>query len=184
VKEILSDSLRFVAVGDWGGQPKPPYTTPIQLQVAAQMGNTAQDFGSQFTLGIGDNFYDKGIRTNEDDIRFNATFESVYTHPSLQSRWYIVAGNHDHLGNVTAQIRYTTHSDRWYFPTDWYDVKMVIPGTNVTVQWLFIDTVVFVEWFNKEADKEYKWVKDTLRDSTADWIFVCGHYPVWSIGSH
>jgi tartrate-resistant acid phosphatase type 5 len=34
------------------------------------------------------------------------------------------------------------------------------------------------------ADKQYEWIKQTLSTSTADWLFVVGHYPVWSIAEH
>lgn len=41
------------------------------------------------------------------------TFERVYTADSLNIPWYILAGNHDHAGNVKAQIDYSRKSDRW-----------------------------------------------------------------------
>lgn len=46
--------------------------------------------------------------------------QDVFTAKSLQSRWYMVLGNHDHYGNASAEIDYTNHSDRWYLPNYYY----------------------------------------------------------------
>jgi acid phosphatase len=35
-----------------------------------------------------------------------------------------------------------------------------------------------------ELWQQMKWINDTLAASTADWIFVAGHYPVYSAGEH
>lgn len=67
-------TLTFLVVGDWGGQNTSPYYTAAQKDVAAAMGKTAQTLGSQFTVSVGDNFYDVGA-TDVNDPRFKETFE-------------------------------------------------------------------------------------------------------------
>ncbi len=70
-----SDSaLSFLVLGDWGGQPRAPYTTPAEVAIAAVMGTKAAEIGSKFTLALGDNFYDTGVR-DVADLRFKETFE-------------------------------------------------------------------------------------------------------------
>ena len=68
-----------------------------------------------FFVVTGDNFYFHGVK-NVNDFRFFATYERVYSYPSQQKKWYVVAGNHDYYGNVSAQILYTQKSKRWTFP--------------------------------------------------------------------
>ena len=76
-----------------------------------------------------DNFYSHGIGTDEHDQRFKSTFENVFTADSLKADNYfrVVAGNHDHNGNVTAQIAYSAHSNRWSFPSLYYDFTETAP---------------------------------------------------------
>ena len=70
--------LKFLVIGDWGGRSKPPYYTPVQLNVAEQMGVKAEEIGANFTVAVGDNFYSSGVK-NVDDPRFQDTFEvSIY----------------------------------------------------------------------------------------------------------
>lgn len=74
----------------------------------------------KFIIGLGDNFYYEGVKS-VDDHRFTSTFEHVYTAPPLQrATWYMIAGNHDHVSNVSAQIAYTKRSKRWHFPHFYY----------------------------------------------------------------
>ena len=67
-------SLNFLAVGDWGGQPNAPYYTIGEKKVAAAMGLTAFTIASQFTITVGDNFYQQGVK-DVNDPRFRTTFE-------------------------------------------------------------------------------------------------------------
>ena len=66
--------IDFVMIGDWGGKPDAPYYTRAEADIAAQMGKKASEVGAKFTIALGDNFYDMGVK-NVDDPRFKETFE-------------------------------------------------------------------------------------------------------------
>lgn len=80
-----------------------------------------------------------GIVGNEDSHRFTDTWDQVYSGSNLQIPWFVVAGNHDHIGNVTAQISYSALNDRWNFPALYYS-KIFITH-DMSLQVIFIDTV-------------------------------------------
>ena len=58
---VAASSPNFMVVGDWGGQDDPPYYTDPEQDVAKQMGDIAANMGAQFTLSMGDNFYDNEL---------------------------------------------------------------------------------------------------------------------------
>lgn len=182
--------LTFAAIGDFGGIPLPPYSTFMQKKIAKVMGKFADSREVKFVLGLGDNFYYEGVKS-VDDPRFGATFEHVYTNPSLKAAtWYMIAGNHDHASNVSAQIAYTKVSRRWHFPHFFYSKVMQIPGSSKTMQIVMIDTTLLccknhrnLKNLPSQQD-QLKWIERTLRDSTADYLIVAGHHPVLSAGIH
>ena len=81
------DVLDFVMIGDWGGQPDAPYYTKAEADIATQMGKKASDVGARFTVALGDNFYDTGVK-NVDDQRFKETFEVGLK--CMQNYWFII----------------------------------------------------------------------------------------------
>ena len=93
-------------MGDWGGQTDYPYTTPAEVQTAKGLDMIAAKLDAKFCLALGDNFYHSGITTDVHDHRFQSTFENVYEGSNLQGEDFfrVIAGNHDHYGNVTAQL--------------------------------------------------------------------------------
>ncbi|XP_036404913.1 tartrate-resistant acid phosphatase type 5a [Megalops cyprinoides] len=189
-------SIRFLAVGDWGGLPNSPYITPIEKATAVEMGKVADQMGADFVLALGDNFYYKGV-TDVNDPRFEETFESVFTANSLNIPWYVVAGNHDHAGNVTAQIEYSSRSERWHFPCHYYELNFRVPRTDSTLTILMVDTVLLCgnsDDFADEkprgpldavaANRQLRWLHQRMERSKADFLLVAGHYPVWSVSEH
>ena len=96
---IDSSRLRFVAIGDWGGQDTYPYYTEEQWETAQGMARVASSGGAggeggrdrpaaSFVLSLGDNFYWNGFQEGVDvELRYRETFENVYHHPELQLPW-------------------------------------------------------------------------------------------------
>lgn len=50
---VRGDELRFLVIGDWGGIPFLPYTTPYETAVSKGMGKIAEQLGTQFTVALG-----------------------------------------------------------------------------------------------------------------------------------
>ncbi|XP_045157760.2 tartrate-resistant acid phosphatase type 5-like [Mercenaria mercenaria] len=188
------DSVRFLVLADWGGRPRYPYKTKVQIDVAQQLAITAERENASFVLSLGDNFYMNGVR-NMLSSRFQTTFEDVFYQESLHIPWYFIAGNHDHYGRVLAQIQYSSVSHRWNFPDFYYKITKTLPKDKV-LDILLIDTVMLCgqthatpkgkRVFGPEdihaAEVQWNWIEQNLKDSTADYLLVGGHYPVYSIG--
>lgn len=196
-----SDSLDFLVMGCWGGVSNAPYTTRQQRNVAASMNAEAQSTGAKFALALGDNFYFNGV-TSVDDPRFQQTFEDVFTGSALSAsngfNFKVVAGNHDYLGSVDAQIEYSSRNPRWDFPAKYYtftehsdgkqvqfvmiDVK-VLAGASSTLEEIPGDQLPGPECPVAAGD-QLSWLEQTLASSTADYIIVAGHYPMYSVSPH
>ncbi|KAF8368127.1 hypothetical protein PRIPAC_85956 [Pristionchus pacificus] len=199
------DSLRFFVIGDIGGIPVWEVTS-VQKQVAKAMINRSK--GVKSIINLGDNFYFTGVMSDTDP-RFNTTFEDVYRDTAIP--WLTIAGNHDHFGNVQAQISYTSKSKLWYFPSLYYN-KVYQEG-NISVEFIMLDTIelcgnsvdvqsgkiwdvikdtIKKKWNGEKmkpkdpqkAEEQWIWLEKTLNNSKADYVFVGGHYPVYSISSH
>ncbi|CAD5111450.1 DgyrCDS759, partial [Dimorphilus gyrociliatus] len=189
--------FRLELLGDWGGLPFYPYKTYIETATAKRIGIVAETLNSKLLLALGDNFYFDGVK-DINDKRFFDTYENVFTAPALKkSKWYVIAGNHDHYGNISAQILYTNRSNSWYFPHYYYTQSHNIPFSKKTVQFVMIDTILLCgntgydilydqpkNVDNKKAKVQLDWIENELKKSTADYLIVSGHFPMYSIAEH
>ena len=100
--------LDILILGDWGGDSDSNPSTQDELNNAKLMGDIAQEYDVDFVLLLGDNFYQHGLWPDVYSTRFNTSFENIFTAQSLQNiSWYVIPGNHDYEGNITAQIQYS-----------------------------------------------------------------------------
>lgn len=85
---VRGDELRFLVIGDWGGIPFLPYTTPYETAVSKGMGKIAEQLGTQFTVALGRKY---GLYCLQ-DCRIITTVE-----------WANDAGNIARVGNSMAK---------------------------------------------------------------------------------
>jgi len=204
---VLADaSWNFLVMGDWGGLPFIPYKSTAEVDTATGMGTVSAAENSSYVLALGDNFYYSGVKST-DDARFKHTFEDVFKAPTLQGDDYfrVLLGNHDHLGSTDAQIQYSNVSSRWRMDDLYWSYSESLPNGK-TLDTFLIDTVTWageahtVDAFGgvhsvhgdelpgpadqAAADAQLDWLEKGLEASTADYIIVAGHYPVYSICEH
>jgi len=171
--------LNFVAIGDWGRNGE-----YHQNEVAKQMGDWAAAHPNKFIVSVGDNFYPKGV-VSENDPLWYYSFENVYTAHSLQYDWYPVLGNHDYGTDPDAQVRYSKVSRRWNMPALYYSKEVNIGHDDGNVLLVFIDTQPIVyDLKEREPQKQLAWINQTLQQASADvkWKIVIGHHPGYTVG--
>jgi tartrate-resistant acid phosphatase type 5 len=178
---VFASDLTFLVVGDWGTG------SPDQRKVAVQMGKTAEAIGARFVVSTGDNFYPSGVK-NVDDPQWKTSFENIYTMGALSIPWYAVLGNHDHRGNIKAQVQYSERSSRWRMPATYYKrTENLADGSSAELFFLDSDTIIkdYRSWrgfFSRP--KQVRWLERALATSVARWKIVVAHHPVFSGGSH
>ncbi len=176
------------------------------MAVAQAMGQYANKTSPNpsFVLALGDNFYSNGVSSST-DVLWSYLWKNVYltNYPDLYIPWYPVFGNHDYGGSTDAQIqRFLDHSDDdiWMFESSYYLKTFAIPGGG-SVAILFVDTTTLAPSENKccnekggiSTDVQQQRIASQLtfiNESLASvsganrptWLFVSGHYPVFSAG--
>ncbi|MFT4027790.1 MAG: tartrate-resistant acid phosphatase type 5 family protein [Novosphingobium sp.] len=182
-------SASFLVVGDWGREGG-----FNQREVGTAMGRRAAETGARFVVTTGDNFYEDGVQSVTDPL-WKASFEDVYTAPSLQRPWYGVLGNHDYRGSPQAQLDYAKQSTRWRMPSRYYKIAGAEHGLP-TVDLFMIDSSPLVVKYRTDEKQalrdnvlaqdtaaQLKWLDDELGRSRAAWKLVFTHHPSYSGGS-
>ena len=160
--------VRFLAWGDAG------HGSPEQAQTAEAARRACAQVGCGFVVGLGDNIYDDGVESLDDD-EFRTKFEDPYRNLSLP--FYMVLGNHDVLGDVHAQVAYTNVSDKWEMPSRSYWFQ------EGDVLFVGLDLTALDAGDDSGAEALGRWVDEQL-ERPAAWRVVFSHFPYASNGKH
>eukprot|EP00741_Cyanophora_paradoxa_P007919 tig00000133_g7662.t1 len=196
--DLEEEGYTFAAIGDWGRAGK-----HHQRKLAKAMGEICNRRKCKFIISVGDNFYPNGVRS-VDDGDWLASYEEVYDKAPLGVRWYPTLGNHDYMGKPAAQIAYTKHSARWYFPARYYTSRvktelrngevielasapsisphrpaLLLPViSNLLSSIPLAQPVLFIV---QDAAAQLAWLDEQLAAARdADWRVVTGHHPLYS----
>ncbi|MCA8923637.1 MAG: metallophosphoesterase [Planctomycetes bacterium] len=149
-----------------------------QYEVAEAMARRVEREPWAFAVFLGDNFYMDGV-ASVDDPQWQTKFEDVYAAPSLRDLpCYAVLGNHDHQGNVQAQVDYSARSARWRMPATHYAFEERL-SDGTLVGFFMLDTTV-LNPDTAQGQAHRAWLAEQLAASQADWKVVCGHHPVYA----
>jgi tartrate-resistant acid phosphatase type 5 len=156
------DELGFVFFGDSGTGG------PAQLRVAEQVQAFCATERCDLALLLGDNVMPDGV-SGVDDPQWESKVETPYA--GLGLGLWAVLGNHDHRGDVQAQVDYSERSELWHMPARYYAFE------RGPVAFFALDT--------QAMDRaQRRWLRRGLRQSQAPWTVVYGHHPLRSHGEH
>lgn len=158
-----SDTVRFVAFGDWGAEPE-----AIEV-LAAGMWSYCQSLGCDLALGLGDNFYEAGV-TGTDDPQWVSKWARPFADWDIPL--FMTLGNHDYFGDVQAQLDHGAVDRRWNMPAPYYDF------VEQPVHFIALDTTTLAE------DSQARWLARTVRTAGSPWRIAFGHHPWRSNGLH
>jgi acid phosphatase len=167
--------LPFLAFGDFGTGKEG------QKMIADAMAQKAKTDSAAFLLALGDNFYEFGVQSTEDN-QWKIKFEDMYDQPSLHIPFYAVLGNHDHRGNSDAQVEYSKISSRWRMPAKYYTFNIFVDD-SAAIQFFALDTDPINDQV-ESAKAQLAWLEMELKKSSARWKIAFGHHPIYSGGEH
>lgn len=164
---LTSDSLTLLTLGDWG------QGNEGQRVVAELMERLCEERGVDAVVLLGDNFYPSGVKSTTDPY-WNDRWRAFSGGPCVSRLpFYAALGNHDYMGNPSAQIRYSrVEPGRWVMPARAFTVRF---GTLLTLS--NIDTN-FPDECGIPALCSLDWLQRSLDASSSTWKIAFGHHPV------
>lgn len=193
-----TSSVRFVAFGDAGRGSE------NQIAVGEAMAEVCVARGCDFALELGDNFYDAGVRSVNDE-QFQTKFEIPYQ--NLKVPVYVTLGNHDNsiaygegADNARGDFQVDYHylagrsSDKWRMPARYYAFTAGSAGRGLPLAEFFsLDSNPLTAIVSDPSpqwnaviygSEQLSWFEGELKRSAAHWTVAFAHHPYVSNGLH
>lgn len=176
-------AFRFVAMGDTGEGNDDQYA------VGAQVAALCEREGCDAVFLLGDNIYDSGVASVDDD-QWDTKFELPYA--DVDAPFYAVLGNHDYGGELIfdvpglgnewdkgpIEVEYSAVSTKWNMPDTFYTLRFGPIG------FVALDTNSVLWSDTRHGDQAAWWPEVEAEMADAAWVFVLGHHPYRSNGTH
>jgi tartrate-resistant acid phosphatase type 5 len=194
-KEV-SKIVRFIAVGDTGTGEDGQY------QVAKAIEGVCASRGCDFAIGLGDNIYESGVDSVDDD-QFSNKFEKPYK--DLDFPFYMTLGNHDNsyfggegIRNKKGEFQVDYHykegreSDKWKMPARYYHFSAPLSDSEPLIDFFSLDSNPLASIPDLDTqyaqisykEKQATWFQETIQSSLGPWKIAFAHHPYLSNGSH
>ncbi len=165
-ESIPQKTVKFFSFGDWGSG------TQDQKNVAELSKKICKEFGCDFGLLLGDNFYPSGVKNTQDPY-WKDRFQKIYE--GLNLPFFAALGNHDWRGNATAQVDFSKIDKNWKMPGFFYSFTAPLNTPNPLLEIFVLNSNQF------DTDSE-QWLKVALEKSKAPWKMLAFHHPILNTG--
>jgi hypothetical protein len=186
-------TAHLLAVGDCGVRGKDLSRQRAVSEAMARYAGSRR-FRPDAVAMLGDNFYGGLGRAGVRSKRWQANVEAMYPADAFPGPVYGVLGNHDYSdgaagGSAAAQLAYRQYvpDSRWTMPGRWYRFTLGPDGDQPLATVLVIDTNFVFNGGLSSGDRKRQWAwlqRELSRTPTSPFLFVFGHHPVFSNGSH
>lgn len=173
-------TLRLLAFGDTG------YAND---ELRSTMSMINRKFGDSIdaALLLGDNFYPRGVvkGLGVADPQFANVFIGVIAQGN-HFPYNAVLGNHDHMGDIDAQVAFHAIEPRWNMPHYHYFKRFASQGFDTCIWFLDTDNGSKgkrAERFDR-AQAEWLDASITAEKDTCRWVIVTAHHPIYTIGEY
>ena len=173
----------FYLLGDMGSGND--YQIMVAKSLSININNNKEK--NLFVCGLGDNIYDEGCSSIEDE-QFIQKFEEPYQDIDNNIKFYMCLGNHyygwdlwDKKERSKHQINYAIQSQKdkkkWFMPSNYYTFD------KGNISFFVVDTN-FENQTENEIKDQLSFMIKKINKSKKKWKIVYGHHTLKSIGGH